>query len=606
MNDSAHFLVDARLTRILGETYRSSEAALKELVDNAWDADATRVWIKLPAPMSGAPLIVKDDGSGMTARELRGEYLNIASDKRARTGDRSPKFNRKIKGRKGIGKFAGLTLAAEMEVSCIARDAGCRLVINKNQLIESGGDLEKIPLQFEENRAPNTEAGTTITLSDLDDRLNYPTPERLREILVLEYGREENFTIYVDETPLSVDDVPGTTNKSEVELPMAGNVALHFTISDGKKAPRAAGIVVKVDGKAVGRPQMFGLDEDEEVPPNLLKKVIGEVELTGLSDFVTADWSAIVENSKAFDEVTKHVQEKVKEELKSVYTNEMNLQKARLQRQINLRIEKLPEHRRIFAHEALNRILKRFYGESDEKVRVIADVALDAMEFDAYWAVLDHINSASNGDVGVFAASLEQFGLLEISTMGTQARRRLEFLNKLDELALNRETLEADIHKALEKNIWVLGRAYALMSSNETLKSLVRRLFTEDVERERAAKRPDLLLGETISGDYTLIEFKRPSHLITRDDLNQAEKYRDDLLIRAPGRRIELFVIGGGKSPNINTSNLNPDTRVGSFVGIISSARAELDWVLKSLSSDPGQYSQSMIPAPTAEEPHRR
>jgi hypothetical protein len=38
---AVHFSVDTKLTRLLGETY-SSEVALKELVDNAWDADARK------------------------------------------------------------------------------------------------------------------------------------------------------------------------------------------------------------------------------------------------------------------------------------------------------------------------------------------------------------------------------------------------------------------------------------------------------------------------------------------------------------------------------------------------------------------------------------
>jgi hypothetical protein len=46
------FRVDPRIAEILGESYRSSEQALKELVDNAWDADATKV---LPGPAPERP-----------------------------------------------------------------------------------------------------------------------------------------------------------------------------------------------------------------------------------------------------------------------------------------------------------------------------------------------------------------------------------------------------------------------------------------------------------------------------------------------------------------------------------------------------------------------
>lgn len=79
MTKTAHFQVDSRLAILLGETYRSTEAALKELVDNAWDADANYVSITLPSPNTIDPVIIQDDGSGMTEREVRAEYLFVAN-----------------------------------------------------------------------------------------------------------------------------------------------------------------------------------------------------------------------------------------------------------------------------------------------------------------------------------------------------------------------------------------------------------------------------------------------------------------------------------------------------------------------------------------------
>jgi hypothetical protein len=45
MSRTAHFRVDPKLAHVLGESYTSSEKALKELVDNAWDAEATEVHV---------------------------------------------------------------------------------------------------------------------------------------------------------------------------------------------------------------------------------------------------------------------------------------------------------------------------------------------------------------------------------------------------------------------------------------------------------------------------------------------------------------------------------------------------------------------------------
>jgi|GEM_PF-3469623 hypothetical protein len=48
----AKFRVDPQITEVLGEGYRTSEQAIKELVDNAWDADAESIEITLPEPMT--------------------------------------------------------------------------------------------------------------------------------------------------------------------------------------------------------------------------------------------------------------------------------------------------------------------------------------------------------------------------------------------------------------------------------------------------------------------------------------------------------------------------------------------------------------------------
>jgi hypothetical protein len=591
---AVHFSVDTKLTRLLGETYRSSEVALKELVDNAWDADARNVVIALPDPLSSESIVVQDDGTGMTALELRGEYLNIASDKRSRIGKETPGLNRKVKGRKGIGKFAGLMIAEKMRIESVARGKRCTLVIDKKELIENGNDLESVPLSFEEATAEADSGGTRITLSLLNTNLNFPTPDRLREVLIHEYGREDGFKVTVNGVPLSIQDVPGMTAQLSATLPTAGTVDLCFTVADGKKLPRSPGIILKVGGKTVGKPHLFGLDDDEEIPQKLARKVYGEVEITGMEDYVTADWGGVIENSKAYQEALQFIQTEVKKQLEATYTKEMSLQKARLQRQIDARLRKLPENRRRFAEQAVQRILKRFYGETIDRIETIVEVALDAMEHDAYWEVLERISEARDTDVASFAEALEQFGILELSTIGIHAAHRLSFLNFLDQLVQNIATLEKDVHKAFEGNLWMLGRKYSLMSSNATLKSVIGTYCDSAFKGSRASKRPDLLLSQFYGDSYLLIEFKRPSHSITRDDIAQAEKYRDDLSSRLSSTsKMEIFLIGKGRSPTLDANRLLETITIHSYASVISSARTELDWLIASLTSPQIDASQT-------------
>lgn len=85
MSRNASFKVDPKLAELLGETYKSTEDAIKELVDNSFDADADEVRITLPTVLSEDPVVtIIDNGAGMKEMELRTEYLKIASSRASR------------------------------------------------------------------------------------------------------------------------------------------------------------------------------------------------------------------------------------------------------------------------------------------------------------------------------------------------------------------------------------------------------------------------------------------------------------------------------------------------------------------------------------------
>jgi HSP90 family molecular chaperone len=135
MSKNANFKVDPKLAELLGETYKSTEDAIKELVDNAFDADADNVWVSLPELfIENATVVIRDDGSGMKELELRSEYLKIASSRFARKGEKTLQKNRVVKGRKGIGKFSGLMVAEIMEIQTKAGGKQTTLRIVKEEL----------------------------------------------------------------------------------------------------------------------------------------------------------------------------------------------------------------------------------------------------------------------------------------------------------------------------------------------------------------------------------------------------------------------------------------------------------------------------------------
>ena len=581
MANKANFKVDPKLASLLGEGYRSTEHALKELVDNAWDADATELTVVLPDAMTDTPIIVSDNGSGMTEQELLNEYLVVANDRRSRKGDLTAALKRRVKGRKGIGKFAGLMVAGIMEIETTARGRTTRVVVSKENLMNAARDLERFDLPISVRVAPTDAHGTTVTLRELNQRFTFPLPEKLKNLLVVEYGREANFDVKVNGINLGLDDPQGSSYSHNQAVPDAGAIRLSYRVADSNQVIKQAGIAIRVGGKIVGRPSFFGLEEDPEVPSKLLRKLYGEVEADSLLDGVTADWGDIVENDKAYQAIKPVIQAHIKTALGEVFTKEMNLQRARLQQQLNARLSKLPEYRQRYARLALEKVMKRFYGESEERIETVASVVLDALEKDEYLSILQHINESPGGDIETLAVALAEFGLVDMAQMANQAMSRLQLLDHLDGLVRNPATQEKTIHQIIEKNLWLLGMGYASIASNKTTAKTIREYTDTKFSGKRAAKRPDLFLAQRLSGEYLLIEFKRPSDDITRDNQRQAAEYRDDLEPRFGS--IEILLLGKARDATTQPHNDLPRLKVFGYEALVSTARTQLDWLLRQL-----------------------
>ena len=113
----------ARIMKTLGSELISNDAvALIELVKNAYDADANRVLIKFVEPLQPGQgrIEIFDDGVGMSLDVVRGAWMEPATPgKRQKTSSRSK--NRRVLGEKGIGRFAAMRLASELELVTRAR-----------------------------------------------------------------------------------------------------------------------------------------------------------------------------------------------------------------------------------------------------------------------------------------------------------------------------------------------------------------------------------------------------------------------------------------------------------------------------------------------------
>jgi len=108
--------------------YRSPAAAIKELVTNAYDADAENVVIETDVPRFRT-LVIRDDGNGMTIKHFKEVVSHIGgSRKRIIGGETTQKKGRKLIGRIGIGMLAVAQLGFKYYVSSSVKGDPTRFI----------------------------------------------------------------------------------------------------------------------------------------------------------------------------------------------------------------------------------------------------------------------------------------------------------------------------------------------------------------------------------------------------------------------------------------------------------------------------------------------
>ncbi len=190
--------IDKKVLRLLGaQLYGDTPSIISELVQNAYDADASAVWITINTT-SPNTIIVQDDGIGMTPEEINTRFLNIGQDRR--TAFPTSPSGRKVLGRKGIGKLAVFSLAKIIDVYSVKDNqvAACRLDFDDITL--NNGDpktLDESSMPIEADYLSPTGSGTKIILQniqkDISRSLNYIINRLMRTFDV----NSEEFKIYV-------------------------------------------------------------------------------------------------------------------------------------------------------------------------------------------------------------------------------------------------------------------------------------------------------------------------------------------------------------------------------------------------------------------------
>src|SRR6266581_3476768 len=127
--------IDPSILRELSGVYKPFVKAFKELISNAFDADADSVLVEFADDFS--TVTVTDDGRGMTPFEFRNDFTRIGGGSRRWLGERTGKGRLRI-GSKGIGFLALARYCSCLEVE----STGSRVFHRAFEITETPATVE--------------------------------------------------------------------------------------------------------------------------------------------------------------------------------------------------------------------------------------------------------------------------------------------------------------------------------------------------------------------------------------------------------------------------------------------------------------------------------
>src|SRR5919108_5747803 len=287
----------SHLVTIGERLYAESIELIRELVNNAYDADATEVKVMLtPESVS-----VEDNGAGMDLEGLE-QYFVIGSQEKL-LQPKSPVFKRDRIGQFGIGKFATLSACARFTVYTQKDDFAARVVFDKEEWSQEVGEW-RLPLEL---LSPDAQRGngTTVTPQGLTKQF---LPEDVeRKIVEGAPLKAPHFAVFLNQQPVTPKSFSGHRIPflEGTEFgPVSGEIVI---LPASASSLEEIGIEVKVKQVTVKR-DLFGA----ETWGKAAARIRGEIHADFLP--ITSDRSGFVIDTpeyRAFAQTMEHVMSEV-------------------------------------------------------------------------------------------------------------------------------------------------------------------------------------------------------------------------------------------------------------------------------------------------------
>ena len=487
------------------QLYPGATATIAELISNAWDADASTVWIDLPLGTGWTEsdqIVVTDNGIGMSYGDAESRYLLVGRKRRAELDRDTSDGGRPLHGRKGIGKLAAFGTSKVLECSTVAHDGettSFRLDYDAIRSLDPTQDYEV------EGATGNTKlcdpdgnslaSGTRITLSSLRPRraLN---EEQFRQSLARRFALDTSQMKIV----VNGQDIGRFDLNLDVRFPTDGHllddvverqVGWADSEVDGKpvrwwigftakplQEKELQGISVLARGKLVQRPFFFQRTAGTQGQLGQ-EYLVGEVQADWLdegfdieTDLIQANRDQLQLEDERLDGFVEWGQKLLHQALREW----SSIRQQRVSDQLDIDefddlLERLtPEERKRITRVA--RAVAKIPAIDPEEARALVESVVDAHQDTIVRQLLEELDASEPDFQTHIWEVINEFGLIDARRNQTVIDARLRAIAELRQFVDTGALEVPTIHKHIKRHPWLLDPRWYLLDDEVRLSDL--------------------------------------------------------------------------------------------------------------------------------------
>jgi len=577
--------------------YSNVPAVLSEAVANAWDADAEHVDVRINPEDERIEIV--DDGHGMDGEDVNNRYLRVGYRRREDEDrpNQTPKHNRPVMGRKGIGKLSLFSIAETVKVYTTKDGEQHAFQMNVDDIKEAIGEEEVAastvqpqiytPTPLDEF-PDDLEQGTKIVLKDLKKRV-HTAESALRKRLARRFSilePEYNFTVQVNGDRIDITDrdyfhkiqflwtfgsdeyvdycrddklqehehrSATTENGYEVEGWIGTVEKPRDLVEDHPGEDSEADDLNKISLMVRGKMAKADLMEDFNDSRMFTKYLVGEIHADFLDtddkeDIATSSREDMVKDDPRYQELLDFLRVELNHIANrwGYLRNEQGSEEARQIDVIDMWYESLSPDNREQAQKLFGKINQMAVNDEEDRKELFKYGVL-AFEDLKYKENLEELEATTAEDADEVARVLEDLEDIEATRFHQTVNQRLRVIEKLQE-QLKEDALETVLQEHLGEHPWLLDPSWERAAGTDRMEEWMRVDFVE--ENDETVGRLDLKCVRT-AGKNVVIDLKQPDYEPSQDELeSQAEEYQtslEDMLRKRgrPGGAAEVvFVVG--------------------------------------------------------------